>query len=101
MKPPRELYPILALMEFTPKAEALLNRFADIQIAEMERTKGLSVKGKWHRSLLSLFSKIISEKRRHKMVEELDVETAVVLHHYLVTRPHIARMMEEDSLGFF
>jgi len=101
LKPPRELYVILALTEFTPKAEALLNRFASIQIAEIERTKGLSIKANWHRSLLFLFSKIISERRGHKTVEELDVETAVVLHHYLVTRPQIARMVEEGRLGFF
>ncbi|MFX1362441.1 MAG: hypothetical protein ACFE7A_03210, partial [Promethearchaeota archaeon] len=101
MKPPRELYVVLALTEFTPKAEALLNRFASIQIAEIERTKGLSIKANWHRSLLFLFSKIISERRGHKTVEELDVETAVVLHHYLVTRPQIDRMVEEGRLGFF
>ncbi|MFX0096775.1 MAG: hypothetical protein ACFE7E_03360 [Candidatus Hodarchaeota archaeon] len=101
MKPPRELYIILALTNFTPKAEALLNRFASIQIAEIERTKGLPIKANWHRSLLFLFSKIISERRGHKMVEELDVETAVILHHYLVTRPQIARMVEEGRLGFF
>ena len=101
MKPPRELYPILALMDSTPKAEALLNRFAAIHIAEMEKTKGLSIKGKWYRSLLSLFSRVISERRNHKTVEELDVEAAVVLHHYLITRPQIARMVEDGRLAFF
>ncbi|MFX1485742.1 MAG: hypothetical protein ACFFBS_01310 [Promethearchaeota archaeon] len=78
-----------------------MNRFATIQIAEMEKTKGLSVKGKWYCSLLSLFSRVIAERRSHKTVEELDVEAAVVLHHYLITRPQIARMVEDDRLGFF